>query len=62
MTYNHAYSLGVAISGSQYASPDDCVKHEPMLVISALLLRVAEMTKNYEEMIEAMEGYDSYEE
>jgi|LauGreDrversion4_2_1035121.scaffolds.fasta_scaffold152862_4 hypothetical protein len=62
MTYNHAYSLGVAVSGSQYESADDCVKHEPMLVIKALLLRIAELTTNHAEMLEAMEGFDTYEE
>lgn len=61
-TYNHAYSLGVAVPGSKYENADDCVKYEPTLVIKALLMRVAEMATNHQEMMEAMEGFDTYEE
>ena len=62
MTYNHAYTLGVAVAGSEYEDADDCLKNEPMLVIKALLLRIAEMTTNHHEMMEALEGFDTFEE
>lgn len=62
MTYNHAYALGVAVAGSEYEDADDCLKNEPMLVIKALLLRIAEMTTNHHEMMEALEGFDTFEE
>lgn len=61
-TYNHAYSLGVAVPGSKYEKPEDCVKYEPMLVVEALLMRITEMMRNHQEMMEAMEGFDTYEE
>jgi len=61
-TYNHAYSLGVAVAGSQYENPDECLRNEPMLVIKALLLRILEMTENGQEMMEALEAFDTYEE
>jgi hypothetical protein len=61
-TYNHAYSLGVAVAGSEYEDADDCLRNEPMLVIKALLLRIAQMTTNHQEMMEALEGFDTFEE
>jgi hypothetical protein len=61
-TYNHAYSLGVAVAGSSYENPDDCLRNEPMLVIKALLLRISQMTTNHQEMMEALEPFDTYEE
>ena len=62
MTYNHAYSLGVAVKGSQYENADDCLRNEQMLVIKALLQRIAEMTTNHQELMEALEGFDTFEE
>lgn len=61
-TYNHAYSLGVAVAGSEYEDADDCLRNEPMLVVKALLLRIAEMTTNHQEMMEALEAFDTFEE
>jgi len=61
-TYNHAYTLGVAVKGSEYEDADDCLWNEPMLVIKALLLRIAELTTNHHEMMEALEGFDTFQE
>lgn len=61
-TYNHAYSLGVAVAGSQFENPDDCLRNERLIVIRALLLRLAELTTNHQEMMEALEGFDTFEE
>jgi len=61
-TYNHAYSLGVAVADSQYENPDDCLRNEPMLVIKALLLRISQMTTDHQEMMEGLEPFDTYEE
>lgn len=60
-TYNHAYSLGFAVSGSKYESPDECVQHEPMLVLEGLLVRVIQLL-DHSEMREACDGFDTYEE
>lgn len=61
-TYNHAYSLGIAVPGSQYENADDCVRNEPMLVMKALLLRIAQLAESHQEMMEAMEGFDTFAE
>lgn len=62
MTHNHAYSLGFAVSGSDYEDPDECLKNEKMKVIQALLNRVDELMHNDAEYHEALEPFDSYEE
>lgn len=61
MTYNHAYSLGFSVPGSQYENADDCVKHEPELVLKGLLLRVIQLL-DQQELREACEGFDTFEE
>lgn len=61
MTYNHAYSLGFAVPNSKYESPEECVKREPELVLKGLLLRVIELLDRHE-LMEACEGFDTYEE
>ena len=61
-TYNHAYSLGFAVPGSSYEKWEDCLKHEKDKVIRALLARVGELTENNYEFLEALEGFDTYEE
>lgn len=61
MTYNHAYSLGFAVPGSKYENPDDCLQHEPQLVLKGLLKRFADLL-DPQEMREACEGFDTFEE
>lgn len=61
MTYNHAYSLGFAVPGSHYENPDDCLKYEPQLVLKGLLARFAQLL-DPQEMQEACDGFDTYEE
>lgn len=61
MTYNHAYSLGFAVPGSKYETPEECIKHEPDLVIKGLLVRLAQLL-DHNEMADACEGFDTFEE
>jgi hypothetical protein len=61
-TYNHAFTLGFAVPGSSYEKWEDCLDNEKDKVIHALMLRVAELTKNRSEFLEALDGFDTYEE
>lgn len=61
-TYNHAFTLGFAVPESSYEDWEDCLKHEKDKVIHALMLRVAELTTNHQELMEALDGFDTYEE
>lgn len=62
MTYNHAYTLGFAVPGSSYEDSDECLKHEKTKVIQALLARVDELLHNDHEYLEALDGFDTYDE
>lgn len=62
MTYNHAMSISFAVSGSKHSSPHECVKHEKVLVIGALLERIAQFMNDDIEFQVAFEGWDTYEE
>lgn len=61
-TYNHAFTLGFAVPGSRYEDWEDCLKNEKDKVIQALMLRVAELTNNTNEFLEALDGFDTYDE
>jgi|GEM_PF-1889233 len=60
--YNHAYTLGFAVSGAIYSDPTETLEKEVDKVIEALLLRVAELIANKQEYMEALEGFDTFEE
>ena len=62
MTYNHAYTLGFAVPESEYEDWEDCLRHEKGKVIISLLRRIAELMDNNTEFMEALDGFDTYEE
>lgn len=61
-TWNHAYSLAFAVSGSHYEDWEEAMKNEKDFIIEALLRRVKEIRGNNFEFMEALEGFDTYEE
>lgn len=62
MTWNHAFSLGFAVSGSHYEDDALTIQNEKDLVIGALLERVAQIIRD-DELEEALNmAFDSYEE
>jgi hypothetical protein len=61
-TYNHAFTLGFAVPGSHHEKWEDCLANEKDKVIQALMLRVAELTNNTNEFLEALDGFDTYDE
>ena len=61
-TYNHAYSLAFSVAGSSYRDPDEAMRKEVDKVIEALLKRVAELVSDNSEYLEALEGWDTFEE
>ena len=62
MTWNHAFSLGFAVSGSRYEDDGLTIQNEKDLVIGALLERVAQIIRD-DELEEALNmAFDSYEE
>lgn len=61
-TYNHAFTLGFAVPGSHYENWEDCLANEKDKVIHALMLRIAELTNNTNEFLEALDGFDTYDE
>ncbi len=62
MTYNHAYTLGFAVPESEYEDWEDCLRYEKAKVIHSLLRRVAELVNNDQEFMEALDGFDTFEE
>ncbi len=62
MTYNHAYTLGFAVPESKYEDWQDCLRYEKARVIDFLLRRVAELASNDQEFMEALDGFDTFEE
>lgn len=61
-TWNHAYSLAFAVSGSKYEDWEEAMTNEKGLIIEALLQRVEELKRNRHEFMAALEGFDTYEE
>ena len=61
-TYNHAFTLGFAVPHSSHGDWEKCLRYEKEKVISALLKRVAELMDNNAEFMEALDGFDTYDE
>lgn len=61
-TYNHAFTLGFAVPTSEYEDWLDCLKYEKSKVVHALLRRIFHLEKNNAEFLEAIEGFDTYQE
>ena len=62
MTYNHAYTIGFAVPESEYEDWEDCLRHEKAKVISAMIKRIWLVMDNDQEFMEALEGFDTFEE
>jgi hypothetical protein len=62
MKWNHAFSLGFAVPDSQYEDWEGCLKHEKDKVVAGLLSRLKELVMDDREFLEALEGFDTYEE
>ena len=62
MTYNHAYTIGFAVPESNYEDWQDCLRHEKEKVISAMIKRIWLLLDNDQEFMEALEGFDTFEE
>lgn len=59
--YNHAFDIAFSVPMSEYKDWEDCLKHEKEAVINALQRRVRELFESNEYM-EAISGFDTYEE
>jgi hypothetical protein len=62
MTYNHAYTIGFAVPESNYEDWEDCLRHEKAKVISAMIKRIWLVMDNDQEFMEALDGFDTFEE
>jgi len=62
VTYNHAYTIGFAVSESNYEDWEDCLRHEKAKVINAMIKRIWLLMDNDQEFMEALEGFDTFEE
>lgn len=64
MTYNHAFTLAFAVPGSKHEDWWDALKdpEEKQAVIAALYKRIRMLEDNDAEYVEALEGFDTYEE
>jgi hypothetical protein len=60
-TYRHGFNIAFVVPHSQYADWEDCLRCEKQQVIDALQKRIREVFTEQEYM-EAIEGFDSYEE
>jgi hypothetical protein len=62
MTYNHAYTIGFAVPESNYEDWEDCLRYEKAKVISAMIKRIWLVMDNDQEFMEALDGFDTFEE
>jgi len=62
MTYNHAFTVAFAVPASEYEDWGDSLANEKEKVIGALERRLQLLRDNNQEFMEALEGYDTYEE
>jgi len=62
MTYNHAFTVAFAVPASEYEDWGDSLANEKEKVIGALERRLQLLRDNDQEFMEALEGYDTYEE
>lgn len=59
-TYNHAFSVGFAVSGCFNEDPMATLRREKDKVIAALLERIVEILHNDVEYMEACDPFDTY--
>lgn len=61
-TYNHALTIAFAVPASEYEDWYDCLRNEKEKVIGALERRLQMLRDNDQEFLEALEGFDTFEE
>lgn len=63
-TYNHAFTLAFAVGRSKHENWYDALKDpsEKPAIIDALYRRVRDLERNNAEYLEALEGFDTYDE
>jgi hypothetical protein len=61
-TYNHAFTVAFAVPNCTDADWEDTLKNEPKKVLVALTRRLGELMNDNREFLEALEGFDTYEE
>lgn len=61
-TYNHAFTIAWDVSHSKYESWEECLINEQESILDALRARLAEVDGNRHEMMDAISGFDTYEE
>jgi hypothetical protein len=59
--YNHAFDVAFQVPDSKYEDWYDCLKHEKQEVINALQRRIRELFEA-KEYLEAISGFDTYDE
>ena len=62
MTYNHAFTVAFAVPASEYEDWSESLANEKDKIITALERRLQLLRDNDQEFMEALEGYDTYEE
>lgn len=62
LKYNHAFTIGFAVPHSNYEDWGDCLKNEKEKVINGLLERINVLLADDSEYLQAIEGFDSFEE
>lgn len=62
MTYNHAFTVAFAVPASEYEDWMASVANEKDKIIEALERRLQLLRDNDAEFMEALEGFDTYEE
>lgn len=64
MTYNHAFTLAFAVGGSKHERWEDALNDpdEKPAIIEALYRRVRDLDRNNAEFVEALDGFDTYDE
>jgi hypothetical protein len=62
MTYNHAFTVAFAVPASEYEDWMDALANEKEKVITALERRLQLLRDNDQEFMEALDGWDTYEE
>jgi hypothetical protein len=62
MTYNHAFTVAFAVPASEYEDWSDSLTNEKDKIISALERRIQMLKDNDAEFMEALDGFDTYEE
>ena len=60
-TFNHAFDIGFSVSGSKYEDWMDCLEKEKEMVVQALFERLVTVFSS-KEYLEAISGFDTYEE